>query len=338
MARNTTRRYRRLPGGRLTRHSLWRAPDYLLKVERRAFSERYARLFFRDIQAILTQKTATHVILNVIFASLTGLFGLLAITRESSAALIVWGIIAGIFAMLLAWNWHLGPTCACYIVTAINRYRISSLSRIRIAERVIGMLTPLIEEAQQHIEIQESSTSSTDFKESPELYFRQPSQVRPIPQPIPHYHGALHIAAFAVLLVNGLLLGSALLLYRFWTVGLYTSTTVGLSACVIMALVKQHRSDMPTAIKGITWGALGYTAVSYITGYAFFMTAFIKYVTRAGRAFVNDDLAAFRTFTQFSLTDFPVFMGIYLALLGSAVLLGGLGLLLTLRFRQEYAA
>ena len=39
--------------------------------------------------------------------------------------------------------------------------------------------------------------------------------------------------------------------------------------CVIIALVRQHDSDMPGSLRAITWCSLGFVAIMFVAGYAF---------------------------------------------------------------------
>lgn len=335
MARKNIPSYHRLPGGRLTRHSLWQADDHLLNVERREFTERYARFYFRDIQAIVVQRTSNHVIWATIFVSFTVLWALLAITRESTGAMVFWWIMAAAFGTVAAWNWLSGPTCVCYLFTAIDRYRVRSLSRMGIANQVIGMLKPAIQRAQEDIDIPplENPIADSGQPASLGMYLRQPhtTHVRPATSPVAHYHGAMHIAVFVLLLMNGFSLAGVLLMYGYLSIGGYTATLAALGVCMVVALVKQTGTDVPNSVKGLIGGMLGYMSISFITGFAFLIMTAYKYLQEFGEELVNNEL----TMAKASLR-FPLFMGIYLVMIGSALLIGGLGLIFIRRFRQEY--
>lgn len=140
-------RYRRLPGRNFTRYSLWMAKDHVLNLRRRAFSEDYKRFYFQDIQAIITQKTATGKVLNSIWALLAGLFGLAAYGSAGDRVSTLW-VFSGIFWLVLFINYLLGPTCRCRIITGVQRSQLPSLSRLKTAEKVIGIMRRGIQKTQ----------------------------------------------------------------------------------------------------------------------------------------------------------------------------------------------
>ncbi len=337
MVRKHTSPYRRLPGGRLTRHSLWQSDDHLLSVQRREFTERYVWFYFRDIQAIMVQRTSTYAILTAIVLSLTVLTALLAITRENGGVMVFWWIMTAAFGSVALWNWQLGPTCICYLFTAIDRYRVRALSRIKIADRVIGTLQPLIQRAQRDIDIQAPPTSEQSDEQG--MYLRPTSvtHARSVESPPAlHYHGAIHIAAFVLLLLNGLFLSGVLLFFGALSVGGYAATLPALGVCMIIALVKQAGSDMPKSIQGLVWAQLGYIIVSLMIGLAFVLVAFYTYMRDFGGELINGESTIATAVEHFSPVDFPMFIGFYVILIAIALLIGGLGLMFLRRFRQAY--
>jgi hypothetical protein len=148
MAIKKERMYRRLPGSRLTRYTLWQASDHLLQVEGTGFAENYSRFYFRDIQAMIMQPSHAGRTLNIILLALIGSSGILALLPGDEFD-IFWWVVAGIFAAAWLYNQILGPTCICYLETAVKRYRLRSLSRSRFAERLIARLRPVIQAAQE---------------------------------------------------------------------------------------------------------------------------------------------------------------------------------------------
>src|SRR5882762_7944602 len=113
--------YRRLKGreaGFLSYSGVWLGPDHLLFARTVLFSEEYKRFYFRDIQAVVTRRTERREILNVIFAFIAIVFGVLAVFTDAGwrAFLLV---MAGVFFFALLVNWLRGPTCVCHIRTAV---------------------------------------------------------------------------------------------------------------------------------------------------------------------------------------------------------------------------
>ncbi len=76
--------YQRLPGKKkgflIGHHTLWQGPDHLLQIYSRLGVEDYKRFYFNDIQAIITRKTGTGRIQNIVIGALAGLLRLFAVT------------------------------------------------------------------------------------------------------------------------------------------------------------------------------------------------------------------------------------------------------------------
>lgn len=342
MPKSKQQRYRRLPGGRLTRHALWQGSDHILNVRRQAFSESYTRFFFRDIQALLIQQTGTWKILLAIFGLLAGFTGWFTLLSDSLGFQIFWGVIFGIFGGLFLGNWLLGPTCRCYLVTAVSRYYLPSLSRIKTADKLMGRLRPLIQNAQKDIQIDmtepaESSPSTTSAGNP--FYLRTSPDALPPeapPKPVKRYEGTAHLVVFGALLLSGVVTGISLFFYHAGLVVLYWVSVLSVSVCVIIALIKQHGTNITSALKGITWGTFGYVAASYLTGYAFFMMVTIKSAMEAGPRYgTQDELEVYRAILNLSPQESPVFFSLYLVLAGIAFLLAGLGLWQLMNFRNR---
>jgi hypothetical protein len=144
--------YRRLPGalrGFIRKASLWEGPDHLLSIDGNRFVERYRRFYYRDIEAIIVQKS------------------------PRAGSLVLW-VLSGL-ALFLAWNWlthrrwimaslpaviglfllllyrvivSLRFSCRCFIQTAVSREQIPALLRARNLEPALSRIRCRIAEAQ----------------------------------------------------------------------------------------------------------------------------------------------------------------------------------------------
>ena len=143
------RRYRRLPGrpfSPIRRDSLWLAEDHVLSVQSNRFSETYRRYYFRDIQAFSIQRTAPISPWTYAAGAVAAAFlapGLLFEYQKT----FLW-ISGALFLVITLALIGMGPTCACYIQTAVSRDRLGSLRWIRTAERALSILQPGIEQVQ----------------------------------------------------------------------------------------------------------------------------------------------------------------------------------------------
>jgi hypothetical protein len=130
------------------RYSLWAGPDHLLYISGTTFSENYKRFYFQDIQSIIILKTAAWKVWNWLLGSLGVLFVLMAVSAEGAGVLPA-TIAAGFMIVMVFINYLLGPTCACYIQTAVQKERLRSLSRIQKAQQIMDSLKPQIHNAQR---------------------------------------------------------------------------------------------------------------------------------------------------------------------------------------------
>ncbi len=149
--------YQRLPGRGIELTSYFRlylGPDHLLQVASSGYQERYKRFHFSDIQAIVLQRTGGFLALNWTFGSLTalclGIWLLEALTgfAESPAPLVFLGILTACAAGPLVVNLLLGPTCVCYLRTAVQMERLAAIKRRRKAEWILDRLRPFVAAAQ----------------------------------------------------------------------------------------------------------------------------------------------------------------------------------------------
>jgi hypothetical protein len=143
------RPYKKFPGiwTLLAKDTLWIASDHLLYVILWFITEDYKRFYFRDIQAVVLYKTRIWKVLNLLLPVTTALLILAAATSTEA-----WGFFfyfaAGVTLCFCLGNLLLGPTCECYIQTAGQNVKLTPLTRVRKAQKVMDYLTPLVKAAQ----------------------------------------------------------------------------------------------------------------------------------------------------------------------------------------------
>ena len=150
--------YVRLPGRRyssmrFSRSSLWLGTDHLLHVINRGYTEEYKRFDYRDIQALMIRATSTGTILSIILGVIAGInIFILALGRFvwswSQVALIPLAISSGFWALCFLLELAAGPTCSCYLRTAVQFEQLPSLFRVRKAHKAIDLLRARIENVQ----------------------------------------------------------------------------------------------------------------------------------------------------------------------------------------------
>ncbi|MBI1177329.1 hypothetical protein GC207_07805 [bacterium] len=129
--------------------SYWLAPDHLLIVTIDGYTERYRRIYFRDIQAIIIRRTSTWIWLTVALSALTIVAGILPMSTGEIEGLISGGIMVAGFGSGLAFNLIAGPTCSCRIVTAVQNRDLPHINRWRKANRLLEALQNEISRVQR---------------------------------------------------------------------------------------------------------------------------------------------------------------------------------------------
>ncbi len=138
--------YLRLPGrgANLVQYfTLYEGPDHLLLVTSSGFSENYKRFFYREIQGFILQKTSMNLVWSGIWTSFIVIFTAAAIASDG-ATFIALASIAGFFLLLLVWNLILGPSCKCYVRTAVQVERLPNFKRIHKTREVLTRIENLI--------------------------------------------------------------------------------------------------------------------------------------------------------------------------------------------------
>lgn len=154
--------YRRLTRARLrsafavaitSRASLWLGPDHLLVIDTNGYTERYKRFYFRDIQAITIVLNRRRSVWNWILGLLVGFsaaiwWSYFFSNGGFSIGLAIFGGCILLLGVPLVLNNLFGPTCTCHLQTAVQTEHLCSLARLRKARKVMGLLRPLILQAQ----------------------------------------------------------------------------------------------------------------------------------------------------------------------------------------------
>lgn len=332
--------YKRLPGRgprrggfisiSLSRCSLYLADDHVLAVESTGFSEDYKRFYFSDIQAIITRKTRRGAFWSTILALMIACSLMGALYLEAGSLHIFFWILSGTFLAFLLVNTFRGPTCICHIKTAVQQDQLPSLNRLRIARRVIEMFRPAIERVQGKLSPEESATDQSETIPHPVLPLRQP---RAREHEIRHDDGTIHMMAFAFILLDGVLTGINLLHHTLTMATVSSLLAAGYCICIVIALVKQHDSDIPAPVRRVTWASLVFVCISYFLSYVLMMTSMM---TRKPEK-IATQWDMYRATLDLSPQDSVLAMGIYAFLATCSLVLGTLGLARVMRHRHGLA-
>lgn len=281
--------YRKLPGGGLSwaaSYRLYEAPDHLLQVCSTGYNESYKRFFFRDIQSVVVQENQMRRLWSAIFAGslfvcLAGWVAELVSSAEISLAWVMFGgFFTLLFVVLLALNWWLGPTCSCYVRTAVQLEKLPSLRRLRKARGTVKKIKSLVATAQGAFSPETMATAviPNPVPEAPPVVVLPPvasAQDLPAPAPPRHCDGQVHLYLCGLLVADLPITA----LYCFDVPGAQALATVLMVATVAVAIVagiKQLRSDLPARIKRVPWLALGVQGAVILGGIIWGIVAVIQ--------------------------------------------------------------
>ncbi len=331
-------RYKRLPGRgprrggfitvSLSRCSLYLGDDHILAVDNNGFSEDYKRFYFSDIQAIITRRTRRGATWSIVLALMIACSSVGALFLEVESIRILSWILSGTFLVFLLVNLFRGPTCICHIMTAVQEDQLPSLNRLRVARKAIETLRAAIERVQGTLSPEEVHIDQNQGIPHPTRPLRQPHARG---HAIRHNNGTIHMVAFAFLLLDGILAGIDLLHHSAVIIGVSFVFTLIYSICIIVALVKQHESDIPDAVRKITWASLGFVCVSYLLSYVLMVTTLMT--NRPEKMVAQWEMH--RAMLDLSPQDSPMVMGVYAVAATCSLVLGTLGLVRVKRHRDD---
>ncbi len=330
--------YHRLPGTKkglmIGRYTLWQAVDHLLHIYSRAGVEDYKRFYFNDIQAIITRKTIAGKVLNVVLGLLFLCFTLPVILNDGGW-FAFWAALDGALLILLLINLYRGPTCETKLLTAVQTEKLHSLHRLKNAFKVMNDLRSQVQSVQGIL-------SREDLNKNPIRQVHDNTtkgsslQGGTSKTPPRHEKGRIHLMLFGLLVMDGVLAVSGF--FSAHVIGTILSSVAGLSTgiFVIIALVKQHNSDMPHGLRAVTWIAFGFVGISFIAGYVITMISAFK---NPGIAYNQWEL--FQSISSLSPWQNPLLLGLDIFTICGAFFLGIPGLFMLKRSGRrikEYSA
>jgi uncharacterized membrane protein HdeD (DUF308 family) len=317
--------YTKLPGTKkgffIGKYSLWQGTDHLLHIFARFGIEDYKRFYFSDIQAIVTRKTNIGKIQNVILGSLILLFLLPAFIFDGG-----WSIfyIAGssiVFLFLLV-NLSRGPTCETRLMTAVQTEKLQSLHRLKKTFKVMDRIRPHIQQTQGILtreELNKIPTQPTARQDSPGYDQAAASPM----EAAKHENGRVHMILFVLLLLNGVLVSVEFFMAHVVPTILGSVISLCSGIFVIIALVRQHNSDLPGSLRIITWTTLGFVGVTFVMGYIAGMVFAIKNPSSA-----YNQWEIFKAISSISPWDSPLKLSYNIFVLCGAFSLGIPGLII----------
>ena len=194
----------------------------------------------------------------------------------------------------------------------------------------MNRLKPLIEQAQGAIT---PDALQTKVSEWPRSGIRE-SKIHAPSQPKRHEHGSFHEILFYLLLLGGLITAIDFFYNHITLTLLGIVIGMGVGVCVIVALVRQHNSNMKGALRGMTWGTLGYVCFSGIVGYIYYMILAVKNAVKAPGV-MNNQWEWVKMASSISPLHSPWLTSIYIFSIVCSFVIGLSGLISMRRFRCE---
>lgn len=121
------------------RATLWLGQDHLLCVYNKGYEEDYRRFYYRDIQAVVAHRDRRRLLWNLAYGTWAAVFALGGLTFSA---------VSAFFIVLIFINWLRGPTCTCYVQTAVSREHLPSLNRLKNVNHAAARLTHVVERVQ----------------------------------------------------------------------------------------------------------------------------------------------------------------------------------------------
>ncbi len=253
---------------RMTGQRLWLNGDHLLSISSHYITEHYKRFYFNDIQAITITRTVTGMLINVALGILAGTFFLWAVFAYmtpgwSLGAVSAIGVIAAFCTVFLALNIVLGPTCRCYLYTAVHCEELFCLGRVRRARRVIRNVQPLIEAAQEGTlsdgDMDALRMRQGDVYGSPAMLVETAARGK---TPLRRESGTVHMALFAVLIIDAMMSVIALIQPAAVPMPVSLSVLLTVIALTVTALIRQANSTLPRQLRSVTWATFFYICLT----------------------------------------------------------------------------
>jgi hypothetical protein len=257
-----------------------------------------------------------------LFAILTLVFGVLAFAG-GDVGRVIGGVFGTFFLIVLVLNVIAGPTCVCVVHTAVHTESLPSLRRVRTANKVLGLLCPLIESAQGVL------TADIIQTAKPRPLPARPSAATTVTRVLKTDRGNVHLALFATLLVKSVLAEIAFFGQSILLTYLNMLVTGGVGVLAIVAIVRQHGAGFSAHLRWLTVASLIFAALSYAIGYALSLST--AFQSSLG---LRNEWNMFRDFTRLSPQSSTFMLTVSIASLVVAFVLGVAGLIATARHRR----
>ncbi|GAB6096268.1 hypothetical protein JCM14469_25210 [Desulfatiferula olefinivorans] len=303
----TARPYQRLPGQKrktLGRDTLWLGPDHLLLMVSSGMSEHYRRFYYTDIKSLVVSKTTTArtktLFVFAVFA-ICLIAGAVLFKLDHAVQVFFW-VTAPVFLLYGLFCLAAGPSCACWIITAVGREKLSPAHRMRPTLSMIARLRDRIVEAQGTL----TPEVLAHLADADPSVRKQLSAVDPDDLPRREETGAWHLALYLMLIMLSVMSGITLFYRPYLLVIAATLLFAAMAIASITALVRQKDSGLSPSVRHSAWAGLGLVVLGFIQSYA--ETMFLVFQRAGQDKGPLDQLTLLRLHTRMDPFDYPVFL------------------------------
>ena len=298
---------------------LWEGEDHLLVVQTNGYTEEYRRFHYRDIQALVVQRTRTGGIGSLILGLFTAITAVPILVSGTER----WALIfPGLLFLFLLIHVLMGPTCRVRLITAVNQQSLDSIGRLRTFRRVLARIGPRIEQAQGTLAPEEIVARTDEVALRPEAAPRMQARPAAAAPSGPAGRG-IHIAAMAAIGLFGLVAAVKCVAghVALFIIGCIVFALSFL--LVVLAIARQQTGHIDPALRRWTWYALGYQVAGAISAWTVMM------LVAASHGTTGDDVVRYLV-TGSPAGNTPA-LAAHLFLAIGGLLLGALGPLLLRR-------
>lgn len=133
-------------GSLFGRQKLYFGEDHLLVIDG-TYVERYRRLYYKDIQALLRYRTWSSIVIQLFLAMII-FFGVIGVFTGATAPNWWWLFLIVPISVILAYTFYAGRSCAVGVKTQVQLVRLTAIGGVRKARKFEQQLSERIEATQ----------------------------------------------------------------------------------------------------------------------------------------------------------------------------------------------
>lgn len=327
--------YRKLAGGGFSavlRHSLWEGPDHLLWVESAIFQEHYRRFYFQDIEAVVLHRTGRRTAWTWVLGAFLLLFAAIAVFSDETAYFSIFMIT---FLVIFAGvQWLAGSGCRVYLHTAVQKYHITNLVRMRKALKVMDRIRSSAEAVQGPLE--EHNLADAHFSGMPSEAAKGAADHQAVdtgPEDVASFGLRLHWILYGLLFLFGLARVGQIWLKSIPLAVADLAVMLCTLALAIIVLARMRGKGKGSLLSLSAWLTLIYSVVHAITVYGLFIAASFRAMGSMKSPY--DNYAVYKHFFQLQVETQPIIEAIGVGVGLVSIGLGILGLIAVFNEKQN---